>query len=373
MDNKNNKRINVLFVCAEIAKWKCQNLYDLMLADENFEPKIVVTIPFCKDFREKEYLDNCRFFEEKNIPYLQGYKPETNEFISFKTFNPDVIFHQQPYALHENQTPLHCANKALSCYVPYFLPNQVSRLEYGYDFHSDVDKFYILDKNVKEYYSKMMKNQGKNLVVVGHPYLDYFQQKKMKKEKKYVIYAPHHSICDERTNFSTFLWSGKLILEYAKKHPEINWIFKPHPYLRVTLKNYFTADEIKNYWNEWSKISKVVETPDYLDLFEQSYALITDCGSFLTEYFLTKQPVIHLRREDSVPYNKTVTNITDTYYKAYNADELNELLEEVIIKRHDYKADERINLLKTLDFCNKNASLNIIKDLKKELNLNDKS
>ena len=67
------------------------------------------------------------------------------------------------------------------------------------------------------------------------------------KEKKYVIYAPHWSIDDNRTNYATFEWNGKYILEYAKKHPEIKWIFKPHPSLKLRLETQkiMTNEEIE--------------------------------------------------------------------------------------------------------------------------------
>ena len=364
---KTKKCLNVLFVCSECAKWKSQSLYDLMKTDPYFNPNICVTIPYSKDFKQKEYFDNLNFFKSKNIDVLEGYIPETNEFIQFETFNPDIIFYEQPYANQVNQAPEHCSEFSLSYYVPYFLPNQTSSLEYGYNFHLQMDKFFVLNESIKTTYSKLMKNKGKNLVVVGHPTLDYFYlNKNQNKEKIYVIYAPHHSMNDKRTNFATFLWSGKFMLEWAKAHPEINWIFKPHPFLRVTIQDYWTDDEIKNYWNEWGKIAKICETSDYLDLFEESYAMITDCGSFLTEFFMTIQPVIHLRREDSVHFNETVTKITDTYYKAYNLDELNSLLEKIIIQKNDTLKENRAKLLTLLDFCNTYASENIINEIKKE-------
>lgn len=368
---KTKKCLNVLFVCSECAKWKSQSLYDLMKTDPYFNPNICVTIPYSKDFRQKEYFDNLKFFESKNIEVLKGYIPETNEFIPFETFNPDIIFYEQPYANQVNQAPEHCSEFSLSYYIPYFLPTHLSNLEYGFDFHSLVDTFFVFDESIKKRYSKLMKNRGKNLVTVGHPTLDYFYlNKNQNKEKKYVIYAPHHSMNDTRTNFATFLWSGKFMLEWAKSHPEINWIFKPHPFLRVTIQNYWTDDEIKNYWNEWAKISKVYEAGNYFDLFDESYAMITDCGSFLTEFFMTKQPVIHLRREDSVPFNDNVSKIADTYYKAYNSDELNSLLEKVILQKNDIQKEKRTELFNSLNFCNTYAAENIIKKIKKEF-LND--
>ena len=73
--------------------------------------------------------------------------------------------------------------------------------------------------------------------------------------------------------------------------------------------NVMTEQQAEDYYNEWDKIGLRYEHGDYLELFNKSKMLITDCSSFLGEYFLTENPVIHLISKDATPYNETVNQI----------------------------------------------------------------
>lgn len=368
---KDKEKVKVAFLCSEPAKWKCQSLFDLFLKDDYFEPLILITRNLTDQLGyTNEFVTN--FFRQQNLSVEQAYDLTQDKVIDISDFGIDLIFYQQPWSNATIQGPVVSSKYALSYYVPYFIATSESWIEYGLRFHQYVHKHYVLNKQIKNTFSLKMKNKGSNLVVTGNPQIDYFYLKKSNVVPKYVIYAPHHSLDDPRTNWSTFEWSGQFILDFAKKHPDINWIFKPHPYLITALqkKNFMQKEEIDKYWGEWKKIGKICDTGNYLDLFQQSYAMITDCGSFLTEYFLTEQPVINLRRKDSVAFNSCVKAITDTYYKAYTKEELEQHLDNVILKREDPKKNERLNLLKELNLDSNYAALNILNDIKQELGIN---
>ena len=163
------------------------------------------------------------------------------------------------------------------------------------------------------------------------------------------------------------------MLNYAKKHPEINWIFKPHPNLRhmlITTKT-MNETEIDAYWASWAKVGQVHEVGDYLDLFEQSSLMITDSGSFLTEYFYTSQPVIHLRRADSVPFNSSVKKIIENYYQAYNQEELEKYLDMILVDKKDPMKEQRLKALNSDNFKLQYAAKNILDDIKKELKIDE--
>ena len=90
--------------------------------------------------------------------------------------------------------------------------------------------------------------------------------------------------------------------------------------------------------------------------------MITDCGSFLTEYFVTENPVIHLVSEHLNP-NATIKEIDETYYTAHNADELIKYFHQVIIDKYDYKKEDRIKLLEKLNLKNSSSAERIINDI----------
>ena len=61
---------------------------------------------------------------------------------------------------------------------------------------------------------------------------------------------------------------GKDILDYAKSHPEINWVFKPHPRLRTEL----------TYSNVWTK--KEVDDENYMKRqIHGNYTSLTPLGT----------------------------------------------------------------------------------------------
>ena len=116
--------------------------------------------------------------------------------------------------------------------------------------------------------------------------------------------------------------------------------------------------------NDWAQIGVVCENADYQDLFLNSKAMITDCGSFLTEYFCTGKPLIHLIQPFSVNWPGAIMRpMFDSFYKVYDSNELLSELERVIIQGDDYKKQGRMAVLKQLDFANQYAAENIKKDI----------
>ena len=112
------------------------------------------------------------------------------------------------------------------------------------------------------------------------------------------------------------------------------------------------------------------ESGDYLDMFMNSCAMITDCGSFKTEYFMTQKPQIFLKSKNGVPFNPSVEKINQTCYKAENTDELAQILDEVLIKGNDYKKTERENVYNECGYANNYTALNILNDIKNLLGVN---
>lgn len=369
--------LKVIFYVHDCSKWKSQTIYDLMAKDSHFEPLIIVTKAATPEtslnyLNEDDLKKSYDFFKNKNMNVEYGYDVKNNSFIPFKIFNPDIIFYGHPWFVETQQGPVVCSKFALTYYIPYFLANTALYVEYDLRFHQYLHKHYVLNSYIKKFYEERQKYKTTNIHAIGHPQLDYFYLNKNKKyENKYVIYAPHWSAATTTgIRYSTFLETGEYILNFAKKHPEINWIFKPHPVLHLQLTNVskvWTKEKWENYCQEWEKIGKIYNTGDYLDIFMNSQALITDCGSFLTEYFLTEKPVIHLVSDFAYEQNYSVQRIVNSYYQAHNIKELENYLEEVIINKQDNKKQERLNLLEKLELKNNYCAQRIIDDLKGEL------
>lgn len=372
-------KIKVLFLVNENSKWKTQSLYDLLEKSEKFEPVIALTIAdrqkrASKEEKKKCLEENFEFFKTRNMTCVYAWDIEKNKAKNLNIFKPQFVFYQQPWFLPKIQQPKNVSKFALTCYVPYFVPNYgIMNMDCS-EFHKFLYRNYVLNKDWENLYKNYIgEDYTGNIVSVGHTMLDdLYLKKDIKNDEDYVIYAPHWSIpCQGNKNdenYATFLWTGKIILNYAKNHPEINWVFKPHPTLKVALKRtgFFSNSDIENYYKEWETVAKPFYSANYMEIFMKSKALITDCGSFLIEYFCTGKPIIHLISDQcsAIPPEPT-QKIFNTFYQVKNAGELYNQLENLLQRNNDYKQEERLRILKDLNLENCYAAQNIINDLEK--------
>ena len=367
---KNNKKINIVFYVYDKTKWKCQSLYDLFLKDERFNPLILVTKTAAKNLDNPSYqtieevVNTYEFFKNKKLNVKYAYDIKKEKFISFEKFKPDIIFYQHPWYIETSQGPTRCSKFALSAYIPYYFPIETLEMDYYLRFYKYINYYFVFDKQTKEKYAKNMENNGENLFVSGYPLFDNF--KNNSNENEYIIYAPHWSVNGIGLGYSTFDWSGKYILEYAKKSNQ-KWIFKPHPLLFKALidNKIMTKKEAKEYYEAWDEIGIRYESGDYLELFNKSKMMITDCGSFLGEYFATKKPLIHLISENSKMKNSN-NPILKTYFSIYNLEELEKHLQ--ILPENDILSGARQKLYNEMNF-DENAAENILNIILKDIQI----
>lgn len=376
---KNKTPLNVIFYVYDETKWKSQSVYDLMEKDERFNPIVVVTKNCCAieenpNFQTVEDVKKCyKFFKSKgmNVEYGYNINPHLNNlqedvedrFIPLESFTPDIIFYSHPWYVYKTQGPVMCSKFALTFYIPYFLPASEQWHEYGLRFHKYIYRHFVPTELIKDFYSKNMEENKESLKVVGHPAFDYYLNHKNKKPE-YLIYAPHWTVCGNNLRFGTFDWSGNTILNFAKNHKELNWVFRPHPLMHkfILTSGFMTKKEINNYFDEWKSFAKYSDDGNYIDLFQKSYAMITDCGSFLTEYFVTENPMIHLISSE-LKENSTISEIDKTNYTAHNLEELNQHLNDLILNKNDYKKEARIKLLNKLNLKNNYSAERIVEDI----------
>ena len=370
---KNKEKLNIVFYVYDESKWKCQSLYDLLSKHVFFNVKILITRNAAHNIDNPSYQtvdeikNHYNIFLEKGLNVELAYDIQNEKHIPFEKFNPDIIIYQHPWYVETSQGPVVCSKFALTYYVPYYFPTTTNPQDYYLRFHQYIEKYCVFDEITKNVYKEKMSNNAANVIVTGQPFLDYFAKNKNTAEE-YIIYAPHWTICNQGIAYGTFEWNGHYLLNYAKEHKEQKWIFKPHPLLKKALvdKKIMTREEVDEYYNSWDKIGLKYEQGDYLNLFSQSKMLITDCSSFLGEYFLTGKPTIHLISKTAAPYNETINQITKHYYNAENIEELESLLTK--LPQNDPKKTERLQAIEKLGYNKICASENILNDILKTLN-----
>lgn len=260
--------------------------------------------------------------------------------------HPDIIFYEQPWSLLEEQSLAKTSKYALNFYCAYGSSITNGTNEYLENFYKDI-YVYFLDN---EYIKDILANNGcneKSLIVCGQPKLDLYLKPIddsniiwKTKNKKRVIWAPHHSFYEDSVlRFGTFDWNYKYLYNFAKNNLDIEFILKPHPELKrqIIRNNVMNITEMTEYFKMWEKLpnAQIYEMANYIDMFRTSDLLITDCNSFLYEYLPTKKPVIQLINKKSVGHNFFGQKIISGYYKARNIEELEALINMLLIKQED--------------------------------------
>ena len=380
---RNGCKIRVLFMCDNTAKWKCQSLYEQMNQSDEFDPVIGVSVKpgdlRLPDEALKRKVDEVSvFFKRLNDRTVVAFDCQGRTFLPLDTFSPDLVFFQEPWLLPKNQNPWVVSRYALTCYVPYSYEmgtdiKLISRRDFhqllAYNFANDDSRvaLYCQGNRRYEYAGEVMS--------LGYPMFDlYAKYTKTTGGKRTVIYAPHFSFkfgnAKLLIGLGTFEWNGREILRYARRHPEVNWIFKPHPNLwkRLADSGFMAPDERDAYYSEWGLIGSVCTDGDYLEWFVKSDLLITDSGSFLIEYLPTGNPILRLRPESSNWRPSTfVESILETYYTATNLDELMKYLDLLIVHGEDPKREERMEEAQNAGVVGLSAANRMMDFLAKEL------
>lgn len=372
------RKMRVAFIVSEVAKWKGQSVYDLMSRSDGFDPFMAV-IPCAGELQgngdsiEVKVSDRVKYFKDKQMRVVSAWDGARGRIVDSKTLNADLIFYQQPWDYFGRLAPQIVSSRALTFYFPYYMLNNADVMhEVGLEFHRMIFGHIVNSAETAKMFESDRKSFGfahiSRFLPLGHPMMDNFYLKMGKvKRLGYVIYAPHWSITygdfTSVVKYGTFLWNGRAILDYAKRHPEVKWVFKPHPSLRNALlkSGAMSEKEIDSYYHEWERVGIACYTADYVDLFLAAKAMITDCGSFLTEFAATGGPIIRLISDlMTAEPQPSLKAVYSTYYEVRNLQELYQALDRVVVGEEDPNGEERRAAVRAAGLLGTYAAKNIV-------------
>ena len=351
---ESKEKIRVVFLVSQSAKWNGHSLYRILEADSRFSP-IVLYVPLhvSTDCDTDDRFE-CQFFADR------GYNFDAITIAKeLRAHKPDIVFYQQPWYMVKGAfAPATVSEYALCLYFPYSIATSVEakRLwKHCLPFFKMLYRHFVFNNAVVELFNSKGVH---NTIATGHPKLDAYLEPVKKdfwknKLKFKIVYAPHHSVGQSTLNWGTFDWNGRELLDWAKSHTETEWLFKPHPRFRFSVLEQgieMTEFELDNYYDEWNNIGSVYTLGDYFDIFRTADLLITDCGSFLTEWLPTEKPCIHLLSKNETPNSRSFVHEKSSrnYYKVKNLEELNATLEKLAVCREDTLATVRIQDAKSI-------------------------
>ena len=354
---RRKEKIKIGFTMVEAAHWCGKDLYDLFVNDKRFE----TTVFLCRDFN-KPATDVIKTDFLRGVEQLRSHGIKVTAVDDKNAILPaqDVLIYLSPYLSRfpkifqfDSVTP-----KTLVTHIPY-----------GFDSSFHVKNFYsgkiflILWKaffssavTFDIYKEKCIIGAPRGLYS-GYPRMDVFFKpdtkfqfdwKMTRPDAKKLIWAPHHSIVgDASIRYATFQWNYKFMYEFAKTHPEISWVFKPHPWLlykAVREKVFPSAEAFQKYLQAWNELpnAQVYTGAYYQDIFATSDGMIHDCGSFTSEYQYMDKPMIYLTR-DTQKFNKLGNEILKASYLVDGKDfkGIAAILHRIFIEGKDDKAAAR--------------------------------
>lgn len=369
---RNGERAKVFFMTQRAAAFGAASVYREMKKSDIFDPYVMCISK--RDIWYNGFYDaveeDVKFFTERGFRAFNAYD-ENRVPKDLTELNPDIIFFDSPnlygpaFNSHFRLDQINW--KYLTCYIPYGLL-MVDSFYYHYNninvrtcwkFFLDTDSSY--DRALRD-----AEFNGMNIVKAGYPKFDDYESSKngdlpqrLNNDNKTVIYAPHWSL-DIENNFATFDLYKDIIFEFAKDHPDINFVFKPHPELEFRIKNLhawgksnFSQEDYKDYIHKWNDLPNglCITQGGYINIFEHSDCMITDCGSFIGEYLLSLKPCIYLfnprKKHQKDTYTPLAKKILDTYYIAENVTELKKYFQHIILDGCDGKKSIRQNVLKS--------------------------
>jgi hypothetical protein len=361
--------ISVVFLVTENAKWNVQSVYDALAASPAFEP-LVLTFPGPHKPRAEvaelvaSEQRNLAFFRDRQMRVRSGFTAEQC-YLDLHKLAPDVVFYEQPHQFLPDSLWVHQVKHfALTCYVGYgIMVAGIQQLQFNRAFHHDMWRIFAETEHHKELFSTYSLLGHRNVEVSGHPKLDVYLgrppddgdslwsvPRDSAGDVKRVIWAPHFSIKNREVAFSTFHRYYNTFLDLARRDMRLDWIIKPHPWLRLSCVKYglMSHQEVDDYFRAWEALpnARLCEEDDYFDLFKTSDAMILDSVSFVAEYMPTAKPMLFLvnREPPLVGFNEFGDSLQAGLYRARCEADVHTFIEGTLFGGEDPLAERRRDL-----------------------------
>lgn len=382
--------IRVAFLVVFSSVFPARKLFELMLNDSNFDPKIIV-VPSVDLQKSKmlNLLDDSFIELSKLYPtrVVLGYDVTNNKFLELGDEYQIVVlanpyshlvhkFHDLRYFLKRNVLTIY-AQYGFSCFR--FSLSLISSF-----FYSNVWTVCLENPTLQELVRKYALLHGKNALLTGYIKMDSFVCEESicrhiaMTERKRVIIAMHHTVySNEFLKIGNFLELSDFILELPKKFPNVDFILRPHPLLFINIVRHqlWTQSQVDAYVHKLQDVGiQLDSSADYFDIFASSDAMIHDCGSFIAEYLYTGKPCCFItkQRQDLIakllPFGQECIS---NYYLASTQEEIKQFILNVVINGNDDMKQQRTYFVKNkLMYNYPNASSKLLSYIKREL-LND--
>ena len=356
---RNDRPLRFCFYVVLPSMFHWRRVFELMQKDERFDPFIVVTprigwqVGDMEATVEKAFASLVSDYGEKYV--FKGYHDgifdnhivdcDACAMMNLYSGLADGRFEVFNLALHG--VPVFGSNYS------YFPGTRHTPEYFGMRSLRFVRRFFCSNETELEVFVKYQKLRkwSDRVEISGSPQSDAIKQGHQNKTRKSILISPHHSVIptvDSGLCLGNFLNYKDLFAELPRIYPDVDWILRPHPHLKINLIKNVGWTEAQ--WNDY--LGNFLANPNatyeddgpYYESFWKSDAIIHDCGSFLPEYFYTGKPTCYmLASKESKNYQFINWGIAliDHTYQAYSKDDIMRFIEDVVINGKDPMEEER--------------------------------
>lgn len=328
--SKARGRIRVVFLVFYFEAWDAlAEIYQQMLSSDDFEP-VVVTIPRKltgdTEFANEQAVSD--FFTNLGIEHVRlDFEDSYQGLAELRRIAPDYLFLNYPW--QKNYQQAYKIESLISftrvCYVPYFslpLVNEpgirgVAPHLFRQTTHRLAHLVFLQDRSVRDAFEHTERG-AHHAHFTGTPKVDSLIEK-MKTAQPYwplgernnkfrVLWAPHHSFGEAWLNFGVFDSMHQQMLEFARRHDEIEFVLRPHPYMfgSLTGQGYMSSEALAGWRAAWDALPNTAtdEHSEYAALMLAADLMFTDGISFIAEYpLVTKRPAIYWEKPGHWEFN----------------------------------------------------------------------
>ena len=352
--SKPARPIRVVFLIFYFEAWdSLSQVYQLMLSDPRFDP-IVATIPrkLTGDIGYGGEKRVHKFFKRKGIDHVRLADADSWASLEkLKALEPDYVFLNYPW--QRNYQPAFRPDSLVTftriLYTPYFLAplvneqiaitsqtapanneneTEVAAHLYTQRVHQLASLVFVQDADTQRAFEATERGASR-VWFTGSPKLDSLRQTYLEAREKVaakaaaraersvqtarrydlkVLWAPHHSYSPAWLNFGMFVQSYEQMLDVAKRHPRVQFVLRPHPFLFGTLidRDVIAANALADWQEAWKALpnTKINAKASFAKQFANTNILLTDGISFLAEYpLITGEPAFFLENPDHWRFN----------------------------------------------------------------------
>jgi hypothetical protein len=297
--------------------------------------------------------------QDIGVPIIAGYDEDKAQYIDVSAYM-DIVCFSNPYdeITHKIFGVNYLQGKSiLTFYVDYtFTVTKYSQDVYTREI---MRNFWAIFVNAEDSYREIrdtliangISSEIDRYILSGYCKMDLYNQSTIvKRTRKCVILAPHHTILEWKDGLEIggFLDYAETMQELPLRYSDIDFIFRPHPLLFVHLRrdDIWGQSKTDTYLDRLLANSNVKfsDEPEYFSIFANSDALIHDCGSFAAEYLFTGKPACFLRSSRTViedQFNAIGQKCIRHHYLATDTGAMFDFMDQIVVNDCDPMRDDR--------------------------------